>query len=81
MIHERYIKPMHVHPIIGRLTEIRLAWQLSIKDLAERIGIRATVLGKYERGRLFPNLKTLIRWADVLGYELNLWPKKQGAAG
>lgn len=81
MIHERYIKPVNVHPIVARLAEVRLAWGLTIEDVADRTGIKPITLRRYELGstEYSPSFKTIARWAEVLGYEISLWPKKQGA--
>jgi transcriptional regulator with XRE-family HTH domain len=76
MIHERYIKPISAAPVIVRLTEVRLAWGLSIREVAARIGCDEETLGKYERGKIFPKGRYLVKWAEVLGYELSIWPKK-----
>lgn len=67
--------PDHVEPIIRRLIETRRAWKLTISDVAERCGADWNTFVRYERGDKFPSAKTLVRWADVLGFELSLWPK------
>jgi transcriptional regulator with XRE-family HTH domain len=76
MRHEREITAVDVHPLIARLIEVRLAWCISLPELAERIGCRPGTLGKWERGKLYPSGKLLIKWVEVLGYELNIWPKR-----
>jgi transcriptional regulator with XRE-family HTH domain len=74
--------PLHIaapprQDIFGRLQEIRLAWKLSASEVGERIGVKGQTLTSWERGNTTPQLYQLIRWAAVLGYELNLWPKGQ----
>lgn len=76
MIHERYIKPVDVHPVVRRLAESRIAWGMSQRDIAKRIGCDQPKLANYELGKLLPSMKTLMRWADVMGFELSLWPKE-----
>lgn len=74
MIHERHINAVHVHPIVERLTAVRMSWQLSLEYVAGRIPCRRDTLRKYETGIQQPSLKLLDRWADVLGYETSLRP-------
>ena len=38
MRHERGIQALDLHPIIECLVETRLAWQLSVSDIAARMG-------------------------------------------
>ncbi|MCS3690922.1 helix-turn-helix domain-containing protein [Bradyrhizobium elkanii] len=76
MRHERDIIPAHVDPIIRRLTEVRLAWNLSLNDVANRCGADLNTFKRYENGARYPSGKMLARWADVLGYELSIWPKR-----
>jgi transcriptional regulator with XRE-family HTH domain len=82
MIHERYIKPVNASPVVRRLTEVRMAWGLSIEAVAERIGCQPATLRKYELGlpNYNPSFNVICRWADVLGFELSIWPKKHLAA-
>ena len=78
MKHEPAITKANVLPVIRRLTETRIAWGLSVDDIAERIGCAAGTLSKYEGGQNGPSLFMLICWAEVLGFELSLWPKREG---
>lgn len=76
MKHEPDVAPAQIDPIIRRLVEVRLAWKLSLNDVANRCGGDLNTFKRYENGTRFPSGKTLARWADVLGYELSIWPKK-----
>jgi DNA-binding XRE family transcriptional regulator len=76
VIHDRAIIAANVHPVIRRLTEVRLAWQMSTVAVARRIGCHHRTFLAMESGEKEPSFKTLKKWADVLGYEINLWPKK-----
>jgi hypothetical protein len=76
MRHERGIEALDLHPIIKCLVETRLAWQLSVSDIAARMGSSYFTLKRYERGAEFPSGKMLLKWVDVLGFELVLRHKK-----
>ncbi|MDB5605231.1 MAG: hypothetical protein JWP25_2131 [Bradyrhizobium sp.] len=79
MRHERGIEALDLHPIIKCLVETRLAWQLSVSDIAARMGSSYFTLRRYERGAEFPSGKMLLKWVDVLGFELVLRHKKSAA--
>ena len=79
MKHERRIEALDLHPIIKCLVETRLAWQLSVSDIAARMGSSYFTLKRYERGAEFPSGKMLLKWVDVLGFELVLRHKKSAA--
>jgi predicted transcriptional regulator len=81
MRHERGIEALDLHPIIECLVETRLAWQLSVSDIAGRMGSSYFTLRRYERGVEFPSGKMLLKWVDVLGFELVLRHKERGASG
>lgn len=76
MRHEPSIYAAHVHPVVTRLTEIRLAWGLSLEYIANKIGCSYFTLIHMESGQKQPNFKTLIRWASALGYDLSLRPQQ-----
>lgn len=78
MRHERNIEDVNPHPLIRRLVETRKAWQLSTTDVAERCGSNHNTFMRYETGQTFPSGKMLVRWAEVLGFDLSLWPKSRG---
>jgi predicted transcriptional regulator len=80
MRHEREIEALDLHPIIKCLVETRLAWQLSVADIADRMGSTYFTLKRYERGDEFPSGKMLLKWVDVLGFELALRHKKFSAS-
>lgn len=60
------------HPIIFMLREIRKTNGVDIGDIASRMGREAETIRKYECGARAPTLKALARWADALGFELQL---------
>ena len=77
MRHERLIVSAGAHPVFRRLTEARLAWKLSRAKVAAKMGCSPKTLQKIETGLISPSLSLLISWADALGYEITLWPRKQ----
>lgn len=50
------------------------------RDLAEDAGVSHCYVKSVERGRHWPNLKTLIRLAAALGYRLDLVPLEPDGA-
>jgi ribosome-binding protein aMBF1 (putative translation factor) len=80
MRHERGMEALDLHPIIKCQVETRLAWQLSVSDIAARMGSSYFTLKRYERGAEFPSGKMLLKWVDVLGFELVLRHKKSAAS-
>jgi hypothetical protein len=80
MRHERGIEALDLNPTIKCLVETRLAWQLSVSDMAARMGSSYFTLKRYERGAEFPSGKMLLKWVDVLGFELVLRHKKSAAS-
>ncbi|QOR70951.1 cupin domain-containing protein [Ruania alkalisoli] len=51
----------------GRLRDLRAEQDLSLRALAERTGLSATLLSQIERGKVEPSLKSLRLLASVLG--------------
>jgi transcriptional regulator with XRE-family HTH domain len=76
MRHERSTTAPDAHPAIQKLRQIRMAYGLSVDEVAASIGCTRTTLNHMEAGQHVPSFKRLFRWADVLGYELNFLPKK-----
>jgi hypothetical protein len=79
MRHERGIEALDLHPIIECL-ETRLAWHLFVSDIAARMGSSYFTLKRYERGAEFPSGKMLLKWVDVLRFELVMRHKKSAAS-
>lgn len=44
---------------MNRIKELRQSLNLTQKELAKKVGFNQTVIGKYERNELEPNLETL----------------------
>lgn len=55
-----------------QLAKVRdeLGWDHS--ELARRLGITATHAGRIERGMASPNHKVLLRWAKLLGFDVDI---------
>jgi transcriptional regulator with XRE-family HTH domain len=63
-------------PIVRELREIRVAWKMAVERVALQADLGVRTLKYLESGEHEPTLQTLERWADVLGYELVLRPKR-----
>jgi transcriptional regulator with XRE-family HTH domain len=58
-------------PSIGRrLAELRKEHQYSIRKLADRAGVSASLISDVERGKVEPSISTLKRLSDALGTTL-----------
>jgi transcriptional regulator with XRE-family HTH domain len=68
-------------PSIGeRLAELRREHRYSIRKLAERAGVSASLISDVERGKVEPSISTLKRLSDALGTTLTFFfsePAKQ----
>ena len=73
---ERSIHAANVHPVVARLTELRLAWGLSVEQIAVRVGCSYFTIAQAETGQRQIGLKVLAKWASVLGYDLSLRPQQ-----
>src|SRR6478752_7158430 len=54
----------------GRLSQLRREHRYSIRGLAERAGVSASLISDVERGKVEPSISTLKRLADALGTTL-----------
>ena len=59
-------------PIPKILREIRIEKALTQAQLATMVGTSPTIISEWENYRADPLLTSLERWADALGYELDL---------
>lgn len=65
--------------IIQTLKEERVRQGVRMTHMAEALGMSRASLSALEAGRAKnPHLKTLIKWCDVLGYEVTIHKKKDG---
>lgn len=74
MRHERTFETPTIAPVIKTLVEVRLAWGLERREVAERAGMTSRKLRMYEVGQAEPHTRYLRQWAKALGYELALRP-------
>jgi transcriptional regulator with XRE-family HTH domain len=57
------------------LRELRIAAGRTQAEVAAAVGIPATVLSAYERGRRQPGVEVASRIVDAVGYRIRLVPK------
>jgi DNA-binding XRE family transcriptional regulator len=57
------------------LRKLRKYREVSATTMAEKIDMSVNTIQAMENLRMQPNLKTVIKIADFLGYELKLQPK------
>lgn len=55
----------------SRLLNIRKEQKISQSELAEKIGIHANVLGRYEREEASLSIDTVVKLADALGVSID----------
>lgn len=61
--------------IVKELVEIRKAQGLRQIDMAEAVGVTQPVISEFESGKTEPRIKTVIKYAHVLGYGIVLIPQ------
>ncbi len=49
----------------NRIRELRLSFELTQSELAHKIGLNQSAIGKYERGELEPSIETLKRLSQI----------------
>ena len=67
-----------VHPLIEQLTRARTKRGISLQALANRLVVTKDTVWNWENGKHDPRLGSIIAYANALGYELVLAPKKRG---
>lgn len=75
MRHEPGIIRANLDPLVERLVRIRMGWSMPVVEIAKRCGLAENSFYMIETGYREPTFKMLVRWADVLGYDLSLKPK------
>ena len=68
-----------VHSILSQLRKIRRDKELSQEYVSKRAGYLRIQLCLYETGGREPRFQAVHDWAEALGYELVLRPKKVSA--
>ena len=57
------------------LATTRHEFDLTQRDVADKLGVSAQTLSNWECGRAFPPIKKLFEWADMFGYTICIRPK------
>lgn len=70
-----------MHPVIAQLRDLRKAAGLSQQQVEQRHGIKAVVVGSYERGDRHPSIDSLQALLDVYGYQLVAVPRDRTVDG
>ena len=58
--------------MVAELKQARLDIDRAPSDISVSAGLEAGLIGRTEAGLLQPRMTTILRWADVLGYDLRL---------
>ena len=58
--------------LVAELIAARVGLGMDRQEIARRSGMQRHVIGSGELGDTLPRIPTLIRWADVLGYDVRL---------
>ena len=73
---------MHTEPenrytrIARKLTFARIARNWTQGEVAEQLGVALDTIHSWESGRRMPTALKLELWADALGYDLDICPKR-----
>lgn len=70
-----------MHPVIAKLRELRRAAGLSLQQVERSHGIKAVVIGSYERGDRRPTIDSLQQVLDIYGYQLVAVPRDRSLGG
>jgi transcriptional regulator with XRE-family HTH domain len=54
------------------LREIRKARKMTLREIGDKIGKSVSYLSEVERGKVGVRIQTLIAWAEVLGYDIEI---------
>ena len=63
--------------LVAELIAARESLGMDRREIERRSGLQRHVIGSSELGDSLPRVPTLIRWADVLGYDVKL-VKREG---
>jgi transcriptional regulator with XRE-family HTH domain len=74
-------EPRDMHPVVALLRELREAAGLSLHDVERMYGVKATVVGSYERGNRRPTVEAVQRLLDFYGHDLVTVPRDRAADG
>ena len=66
---------MTSHPIVDKLRSERIRRGMSVNRLSNESGLSRNSIDNHEKIK-FPALNTLDRWANALGFDLKLTPRR-----
>ena len=70
-------KPVrHMVPLLRELRYHRIRRKISQEALAQKAGVSESMISMWECGRSAPGLYNLTAWANTLGYDLVLVPRR-----
>lgn len=64
--------PANIHPVFEEMRELRIAKNISIEMLAERMGIDLSTLGRWERGEIVPSTLRFLDWCKALDVKMTI---------
>ena len=64
--------------IVSTLSDLRKENQLTQTEIAARMGATQPIIARLEKGESQPNLKTIERYANAIGYEIGLRVESTG---
>ena len=70
--------PHHAHAIGEKLREVRQERQMSLRELAGKATVSASMLSQIETGKVFPSVRSLYDIATVLGVTVDYFFPEQG---
>jgi transcriptional regulator with XRE-family HTH domain len=65
------IKSRAIHAFGERLRKVRERRRVTLKEVADRVGVSESLVSQIERGRVSPSIDTLLAVADVLEVDLD----------
>ena len=63
--------------IIDDLVQIRKNQGITQQDIAEKVGVRAPNITRFEKKKSHPSLQFLSKYADALGYQIDIGLSKK----
>ena len=80
---EKSAASLQQQPVGLRIRKIRLAAGISVREMAQRLGVSRSTIQRYESRKTLPKRGTLVAIAEILGIDVNMLlgdQKKGGSA-